>query len=72
MGFSLVFLIAFTPNSLLIRARLSGAGVAFSLHIQQIVGSQHCPGAAGRSLSVTITGLPKAMVYGALFMGHCT
>ena len=45
-----------------------------SLHSQQIVGSY--PGGAlvvpERSLSGTITELPKAMVCGVLSMGHCT
>ena len=36
------------------------------------VESQQFPGATGRSLSVTITELSKAMVCGALSMGQCT
>ena len=56
------------------RGRPGGVGVMSSLHSQQIVGLN--PGAASvvpeRSLSDTITELPKAMVCGALSMGHCT
>ena len=48
--------------------------VLSSLHNQKVVGLS--PGSAlavlGRSLSVTITELSKAMVCGALSMGHYT
>ena len=36
------------------------------------VESRQCLGGTGRSLSVTITELSKAMVCGTLSMGHCT
>ena len=54
--------------------RPSGTWVAFSLHIQQIVGSSlsGALAATGRPFSVFITELSKAMVCGALSMGHCT
>ena len=54
--------------------RLGGVGVAFSPRSQQIVGSSLSDALVVliRSLSVTITELSKAMVCGALSMGHCT
>ena len=54
--------------------RLVGVGGSFSLHNLNVVGSS--PGGAlavlGHPLNVTITELSKAMVCGALYIGHCT
>ena len=51
-----------------------GAGEVFSLHSQQIVGSRPCAALVPLDVSpqCSITGLPKAMVCGALSMGYYT
>ena len=57
-----------------ILGRPGGVRAPFSLHNLKVVGSSLGGALAvlGHSLSVTITEILKAMVCGALSMGHCT